>query len=472
MKKITFFLLGFLFVQFSFGQTINWSYTIGSRIEPQIPTIASDGTIYIGSENNTNFHAINADGSLKWTYTGIIDNVYSSATIGGDGTIYVGAKDDFLHAINPDGTQKWKFAIGGDAIYSTPAIANDGTIYISSDSDKLFAVNSNGTQKWVFTTAGFNIRSTPAIATNGRVYIASDDNKLYALNPDGAIIWSYNLGGDVEGGVTLDTDGTIFVGVDENEVVANTGSVVALNPDGTLKWKSANTGRVLSSPALNNGFVYFGTKDTNKLFALNAATGVEAWSYAAGDIVISSPAIGDDGKIYFGSFDDKLYCLNADGTLNFDLTLSAFNLWSSPAIKNGKLYIGSYDGKLYSINIPSTNLASSNWPMFGKNLLHRSSDDTSPSLSVANFNSNVEQSLKVFYNNGILNINIEGYNKKATVSIFDLLGRTIKSQTLDFQSNTLQKLPLDNIKSGLYIINLKTENNSVIGTRKFIVKNN
>ncbi len=472
MKKITFLLLGFLVVQFSIGQTINWSYNIGSPINPQIPTIGTDGTIYIGSEDNTNFHAINSDGTLKWTYIGITDNVYSAASIGSDGTIYVGAKDNFLHAINPDGTQKWKFDIGGDAIYSSPAIANDGTIYISSDADKLFAINPDGTQKWAFTTAGFNIRSTPAIASNGRVYIASDDNKLYALNPvDGAIIWSYNVGGDVEGGITLDTDGTIFVGVDENEIIANTGSVIAINQAGTLKWKSANTGRVISSPALNNGFVYFGTKDTNKLFALNVATGTEAWSYPVGDIIVNSPTIGNDGKIYFGSFDDKLYCLNADGTLNFDLVLSAgFNLWSSPAIKNGKLYIGSYDGKLYSINIPSTDVANSNWPMFGKNLLHTSSADTT--LSISDLNIIVAESLKVFYDKEELNIAIDGFNKIGKVSIFDLLGRNIKSQTVDFQFNAIQRISLSNIKSGLYIMNMKSENNSVIGTRKFIVKNN
>ncbi len=350
---------------------INWAFNLGSRIEPQTSVIATDGTIYIGSEDNTNFHAINPDGTLKWMYTGLTDNVYSSASIAKDGTIYVGAKDNFLHAINPNGTQKWKFDIGGDAIYSTPSIAKDGTVYIGSDADKLFAVNPDGTQKWAFSTAGFNIRSTAAIAPNGTVYIASDDDKLYALNPvDGSTVWSYTLGGDVEGGITIDTDGTIFVGVDET---ATTGSVLAVNPNGTLKWKSATTGRVLSSPALNNGFVYFGTKDTNKLFALDASTGTEAWSYTVGGIINGSPTVGDDGKIYFGSFDDKLYCLNSDGILDFSLKISSFDLWSSPVIKNGKLYIGSYDGKLYCINIPSTNAASSNWPMFGKNLAHTSS---------------------------------------------------------------------------------------------------
>ena len=66
MKKITLFIC-LVFAQFSFGQTISCSYTVlgGARIETQSPAIAADGTIHIGSENNTAFHVINLDGTLK-----------------------------------------------------------------------------------------------------------------------------------------------------------------------------------------------------------------------------------------------------------------------------------------------------------------------------------------------------------------------------------------------------------------------
>ena len=302
MKKIT-LLFCFAFAQLSFGQmTIDWAYAMptGFGIRPQSPAIAADGTIYIGAANYSSltthtFRAINPDGTLKWTYSEMTAYTNSSAAIGSDGTIYIGSIDNRLHAINPDGTSKWITAdTGGDIVYSTPAIANDGTIYIGSFSDKLFAFNpTDGSQKWVFTTTGFNITSTPSIAADGTVYIASDDNKLYALNPaDGSQIWSFDLNGDVEGHIAIDSDGTIFVGVDE---AAATGSVQAINPDGTLKWKSINTGRVFSSPVLNNGFVYFGTKDTNNLYALNSATGAVEWFYnTPGGIINSTPAIGND----------------------------------------------------------------------------------------------------------------------------------------------------------------------------------
>ncbi len=347
-----------------------WAYDIGSQMKPQIPAIDDNGTIYIGSEDNTGFHAINPDGTLKWIYSGLSDNVYSSASIGTDGTIYVGAKDNNLHAINPDGTQKWVFAMGGDAIYATPAIANDGTIYIGSDSDNLFAINPDGTQKWVFNTAGFNIRSTPAIATDGTVYIASDDDNLYALNSaNGSVVWSFLLGGDVEGGLAIDSDGSIIAAVD---VASSQGAVFAINPDGTEKWSTTVGGRILSSPAIANNTIYFGTKDISQLIALNATNGSQLWSFTAGDIILSSPTIDINGAIYFGSFDDNIYVLNPDGTQKYKFDTGA-NVWSSGVIgTDGTLYIGGYDNMLHAFEFFADGLANDVWPTFGKNNKHTS----------------------------------------------------------------------------------------------------
>ena len=64
-----------------------------------------------------------------------------------------------------------------------------------------------------------------------------------------------------------------------------------------------------SSPAVVDGKVYVGSYD-NKVYCLNAATGAFIWSYTTGDYVYSSPAVAD-GKVYVGSGDDKVYCLNA-----------------------------------------------------------------------------------------------------------------------------------------------------------------
>jgi len=80
------------------------------------------------------------------------------------------------------------------------------------------------------------------------------------------------------------------------------------------------------------------------------ATAALKWSYTTGGEVSSSPAIGADGTVYVGSYDDKLYAFNPDGSLKWFYTTGA-DVTCSPAIgADGTVYVGSNDGKLYAIN--------------------------------------------------------------------------------------------------------------------------
>ena len=100
-----------------------WSFKTGGWVTS--PAIESDGTIYVGSQDN-NLYAINPDGSQKWAFkTG--NGVHGSPTIGSDGTIYVGSWDQYLYAIKPDGKRKWRFKTNG-TVWSRPVIGSDGTV--------------------------------------------------------------------------------------------------------------------------------------------------------------------------------------------------------------------------------------------------------------------------------------------------------------------------------------------------------
>ena len=130
-------------------------------------------------------------------------------------------------------------------------------------------------------------------------------------------------------------------------------SVDFAHSQGTLKW-SFQTGRAVhSSPAIGqDGTIYVGSYD-DKLYAINL-DGSLKWDFQTSDDVHSSPAIGQDGTIYVGSEDDKLYAINPDGSLKWDFqTGSAVR--SSPAIgQDGTIYVGSDDEKLYAINPDGT----------------------------------------------------------------------------------------------------------------------
>jgi len=68
-------------------------------------------------------------------------------------------------------------------------------------------------------------------------------------------------------------------------------------------------GSISSSPAVADGKVYIGSYDRN-VYCLNALNGSRIWDYTTGDTVTSSPAIAD-GKDYFGSCNRCVYALNA-----------------------------------------------------------------------------------------------------------------------------------------------------------------
>jgi len=115
-----------------------------------------------------------------------------------------------------------------------------------------------------------------------------------------------------------------------------------------VRWTFSTGDWVESSPAVVAGKVYVGSWD-DKVYCLDAATGAKQWEFTTGGDVYSSPAVAD-GKVYVGSFDGKVYCLNAatGGKVWEFPTLGSVT--SSPAVANGRVYVGSFDGNVYCLN--------------------------------------------------------------------------------------------------------------------------
>jgi outer membrane protein assembly factor BamB len=125
---------------------------------------------------------------------------------------------------------------------------------------------------------------------------------------------------------------------------------VVIQP-GAKKWEFLAGGAVSSSPAIgSDGTVYVGSYD-NKVYALNGATGAKKWEFLTGEGVNSSPAVGSDGTVYVGSLDNKVYALNgATGAKKWEF-LTGKLVMSSPAIgSDGTVYVGSFDNKVYALD--------------------------------------------------------------------------------------------------------------------------
>ncbi len=335
---------------------LRWRFQTGNDVTSST-AIGTDGTIYIGSDDNY-LYAINSNGTEKWRFQ-TDDNIRSSPAIGYEGTIYFGSGDKCFYAINPNGTLKWKVNIDG-YVHSSPVIGSDGVLYFGSGNTYVYAMNPNGTEKWKFKTED-SVLSSPAIDSDGIIYLSSYDNYTYALYPNGTLKWKFKIGHLTYSSAAIDSNGTIYMGSFNN-------TIYAINPNGTEKWRYETGYEVCSSPAIgSDGTVYVGSEDNN-LYALNP-DGTEKWRFQTEDkISRSSPVIGLDGTIYIGSLDNYLYAIHSNGTLKWKFKTNS-EIYSSPAIdSNGTIYVGSMDDFLYAIGktVPSSprNLSATAWVGF------------------------------------------------------------------------------------------------------------
>ena len=113
-----------------------------------------------------------------------------------------------------------------------------------------------------------------------------------------------------------------------------------------LAWKFKTDGMVNSSPAVADGVVYVGSWD-GRLYALDAETGQEKWRFKTDGQVYSSPAVAG-GMVYIGSLDGRLYALDAETGQEKWSFKTGSPVPSSPAVAGGVVYFVDKEGYLYA----------------------------------------------------------------------------------------------------------------------------
>jgi eukaryotic-like serine/threonine-protein kinase len=177
--------------------------------------------------------------------------------------------------------------------------------------------------------------------------------------------WRFRAGGPIISTPAV-ADGTVYFGSGDHNVYA------VDEHTGLQRWKFATHGRVSSSPAVVGGRVYLGSYDGN-LYALDAASGKLVWKFATEgerrfsarhlhgaepatevmpdpfDVFLSSPVVSA-GMVYFGSGDGSVYALAADsGALRWRFRTGNV-VHASPALANGVVYVGSWDSYFYALD--------------------------------------------------------------------------------------------------------------------------
>ncbi|MFC1529169.1 PQQ-binding-like beta-propeller repeat protein [Gemmatimonadota bacterium] len=337
-----------------------WRTRIPFPIYYSSPGLGSDGTIYIASRGDS-LRAFSPDGSINWSiYVHQQPDHTTSPVIADDGTIYFSSI--YLFALNPDGSLKWRHYL--EETRGSPAIGPDGTVYVIA-LNQLLAITPEGSLDWEKTILPI---SAPVTGPDGTIYcgtigLSPDEYYLDALNPDGDIQWRFPVSSFVSSPAVNENGTLYFVSAD---------TLFAVSDQGSMEWSvplNVPVERRVSPSIGLNGTVYIGTSGTGEDGHLSAfsAQGDLLWNYSTSAKVITTPAVGDDGSIYFGCHDGYLYALDDAGSLSWRYDSGSW-IGSSPAIADdGTLYFGSSQYFLYALRTGSLGLADTAWPKFRAN---------------------------------------------------------------------------------------------------------
>jgi len=307
-----------------------------------------EGTVYIGSMDQSLYAIELNSGKVKWRYTsdkdkGIKVGPIKTAVSVRDGFVYVGDCDGTFHCVNAaTGARVWTYETNAE-VTSAASFAGQNVLF-GADDETMYCLDRNGKERWKFKVPGGPVLGTPAIVGD-RTFAAGCDSSLHVIDTSaGKEIGSpVNLGGQVGASVAVVKD-SLYVGTMSNQFLAIDWK------KGEIAWSFTAENHpqaFYSSAAVTEKLVVVGSRD-KRVHAFERKTGKEIWSYLAHKNVDSSPVIVDR-RVTVGSLDGNLYVLDlANGTELQKLKLGS-GISASPAVAENRLVIGTQDGFVYCL---------------------------------------------------------------------------------------------------------------------------
>lgn len=342
------------------AKTISATVTSGTDVTKLVPTITLSDKAMVSPASGvaqdfskTVTYTVTAEDGSTQTYTASM----LVAKPVNNGTVYIGSVDGNLYAIDAlTGAQKWQFTTG-DAVNGTPTVVN-GVVYFASWDKKLYALDAEtGLKKWESDPSSIKLLQPFAapMVVNGLLYYGGD-NYFYGIDAaTGTKKWEYR---DDEL-YPWQASPTVVNGIVYASIRGSGTRVGIYGLDaqtGARKWKADKTFATESSPAVVDGILYAGS-EYDGFNAFDLQTGTAKWSFANGNTSKSSPTVAN-GIVYIGAGspgsstdNDKLYALDAKtGVKKWEFkTTDGRPEYSSPLVADGIVYIGA-GGTLYALD--------------------------------------------------------------------------------------------------------------------------
>lgn len=323
----------------SAGAQLLWTFTADDEIRSS--PLCERGVLFFGSYDS-HMYALNAkSGDFLWkapTKAGIC-----SSPVMYDETVLIGSEDGYMYAFDARrGTQIWTYRTGGP-VRSSPRLNKD-MAYIGSDDQYIYALQAEtGQVAWKYRTWNF-VRSSAAFA-RGLTFIGSSDGNLYALDVlNGTLRWKLHTLGAIIG-TPLVVRNNVIVGSMDNYVYAVDADT------GYTSWRYECQRSVSSSPAMAGERVIFGSSD-GFVYCLDAHNGRVLWNFDTNSQVTSSPRVSmATDAVYFGAGNNFVYSLDVSTGEERWKYKTRGPVVSSAAIDDGIVYMGSLDRKLYALAV-------------------------------------------------------------------------------------------------------------------------
>jgi outer membrane protein assembly factor BamB len=308
-------------VAFDRDGTQRWSH-VATTEPPTLAAVADDGAIYLQVVsasfigNYDVFHGgvqrIDNCGNTQWMVPAPPQN-FGTPVIN-NGTVYFAGHDrtgpENVFAVQPNGIVAWQYLVPhDDTVTSSLAVDPSGAVYFGTALGKVVAIDPSGHERWRVQLAP-DIVFGITLATDGTVYVASGNGTLYALEPrEGSTQWTYTLGPPAAyKPPALGSDGTLY------EISTE---LLAIHPNGALAWSKKFDAPLVDRPLVGrDGTIYVGSYEADgvgRVFAVDPKAGDIEWQYYTE--AVHSLALGADAQLYVQTA-HKLYALGECTTDN------------------------------------------------------------------------------------------------------------------------------------------------------------
>jgi pimeloyl-ACP methyl ester carboxylesterase len=175
---------------FNLDGTIKWQRGLNGQ-RPSSPSVAPDGTLYVGTAPSGFLSALTPEGTLKWqrfTASGPTVGV-NIPSIDSNGNLYLfagGSIPATYLSFDPQGNTRWTNTLPNNTSFQGIQALKDNRLYLVYKQTLRSIDTSNGTTLWEWTaplTTNNNLTS-PVIDQDGNIYTALL-NSLFIINPTG-----------------------------------------------------------------------------------------------------------------------------------------------------------------------------------------------------------------------------------------------------------------------------------------------